>query len=90
MLTQTDAGNRLDERLKPYTRPKRLIIEEIGDIPMAQHGAHLFFQLISRRCEREQLFLDQRRDELDREKRIAARLLVHELRQWLGAVPRAV
>jgi DNA replication protein DnaC len=50
-LTKAYAENRLAARLTQYTRPKRLIIDEIGSIPIAQHGAPLFFQLISRRDE---------------------------------------
>ena len=42
------------------------------------------------RVEREQPFLGQRREELDREERIAAGLLVHELRQRMGGIPIAV
>lgn len=48
-LTKAYAENRLEERLKHYSLPKLLIIDEIGYIPIDQHGAHLFFQLISRR-----------------------------------------
>jgi len=56
-LTKAYAENRLEEHLKPYSLPKRLIIDEIGDIPIDQHGAHLFFQLISRRYERGSMLL---------------------------------
>jgi DNA replication protein DnaC len=51
-LTKAYAENRLEERLKHYSLPKLLIIDERGSIPIAQHGAHRFFQLISRRYER--------------------------------------
>jgi DNA replication protein DnaC len=56
-LTKTSAEHRLEERLKPYSLPKRLMIDEIGSIPIDQHGAHLFFQLISRRYERGSIVL---------------------------------
>jgi DNA replication protein DnaC len=56
-LTKAYAANRLEERLKPYGLPKLLIIDEIGYIPIDQHGAHLFFQLISRRYERGAIIL---------------------------------
>jgi DNA replication protein DnaC len=46
------AENRLDERLKLLAQPQVLIIDEIGYIPIDRQGAHLFFQLISRRYER--------------------------------------
>jgi DNA replication protein DnaC len=56
-LTKAYAENRLEERLKQYTLPKLLIIDEIGYLPIDQHGAHLFFQLISRRYERGSIIL---------------------------------
>jgi DNA replication protein DnaC len=56
-LTKAYAENRLEERLKQYGLPKLLIIDEIGYIPIDQHGAHLFFQLISRRYERGSIIL---------------------------------
>jgi DNA replication protein DnaC len=56
-LTKASAENRLEERLKRYSRPKRLIIDEIGYIPIDQHGAHLCFQRIARRYERRSIGL---------------------------------
>jgi DNA replication protein DnaC len=56
-LTKAYAENRLEERLKQYCLPKLLIIDEIGYIPIDRHGAHLFFQLISRRYERGAIML---------------------------------
>jgi DNA replication protein DnaC len=56
-LTRAYAENRLEERLKQYCLPKLLIIDEIGYIPIDRHGAHLFFQLISRRYERGAIIL---------------------------------
>jgi DNA replication protein DnaC len=56
-LTKADAENRLEERLKQYARPKLLIIDESGYIPIDQHGAHRFFPLISRRYERGAILL---------------------------------
>jgi DNA replication protein DnaC len=56
-LTKAYAENRLEERLKQYCLPKLLIIDEIGYIPLDRHGAHLFFQLISRRYERGAIIL---------------------------------
>jgi DNA replication protein DnaC len=47
----------MEERLKHYSLPKLLIFDEIGYIPIDQHGAHLFFQLISRRYERGSIVL---------------------------------
>lgn len=56
-LTKAYADNRFEDRLKLYTVPKLLIIDEIGYIPIDRHGAHLFFQLISRRYERGAIIL---------------------------------
>ncbi|MDZ7839292.1 MAG: IS21-like element helper ATPase IstB [Gammaproteobacteria bacterium] len=43
---------KLDDKLKTYTVPRLLIIDEIGYLPIDQAGANLFFQLISRRYEK--------------------------------------
>jgi hypothetical protein len=56
-LTTASAEHRLEERLKPYGRPKLLVIDAIGDIPIDRHGAHLFCQLLSRRYERGAILL---------------------------------
>src|SRR5919109_3009735 len=56
-LTKAYAENRLEERLKYYSLLKLLIIDEMGYIPIDQHGSHLFFQLISRRYERGSIVL---------------------------------
>src|SRR5262249_58937114 len=56
-LTKAYADNRFEDRLKLYTVPKLLIIDEMGYIPIDRHGAHLFFQLISRRDERGAIIL---------------------------------
>lgn len=44
--------NRLEARLKHYTKYKLLIIDEIGYLPIDKLGANLFFQLITKRYER--------------------------------------
>lgn len=43
--------NRLEARLKHYSKYKLLIIDEIGYLPIDQLGANLFFQLITKRYE---------------------------------------
>lgn len=43
--------NRLEVRLKHYSKYKLLIIDEIGYLPIDQLGANLFFQLITKRYE---------------------------------------
>ena len=56
-LAKALAEGRLDEKLKLYTVPRLLIIDEIGYLPIDQAGANLFFQLISRRYERGPMIL---------------------------------
>jgi DNA replication protein DnaC len=56
-LTKAYAENRLEEKLTAYCVPTRLIIDEIGSIPIDRQGANLFFQLVSRRYERGSLLL---------------------------------
>ena len=60
-LTKAYDENRIEERLKLYCQAKLLIIDEIGYIPIDRHGAHLFFQLISRRYEKGALILTSNR-----------------------------
>jgi DNA replication protein DnaC len=56
-LTRALSEGRLDDRLKIYTMPRLLIIDEIGYLPIDRAGANLFFQLISRRYERGPMIL---------------------------------
>lgn len=51
-LTKAHVENRLEDKLKLYTVPRLLIIDEIGYLPIDRNGANLFFQLISRRYEK--------------------------------------
>jgi len=44
--------NRLEYRLKHFSKYKVLIIDEIGYLPIDNDGANLFFQLISSRYEK--------------------------------------
>jgi len=56
-LTRALAEGRLEEKLKVYTVPRLLIIDEIGYLPIERSGANLFFQLISRRYEKGPMIL---------------------------------
>jgi DNA replication protein DnaC len=56
-LTKALAEGRLEEKLKLYTVPRLLLIDEIGYLPIDQSGANLFFQLISRRYEKGPMIL---------------------------------
>ncbi|MDA9543226.1 DNA replication protein DnaC [Bradyrhizobium sp. USDA 326] len=42
---------RLDEKLLALAKPKLLIVDELGYLPLEPDAAHLFFQLVSRRYE---------------------------------------
>ena len=58
-LKRAESENRLDQRLKFFTRQKLLIIDEIGYINLDKEDANLFFQLISRRYEQQStIFID--------------------------------
>jgi len=56
-LTRALGEGRLDDKLKLYTVPRLLIVDEIGYLPIDRQGANLFFQLISRRYERGPMIL---------------------------------
>jgi len=56
-LTRALAENRLEEKLKTFTVPRLLVVDEIGYLPIDRTGANLFFQLISRRYERGPMIL---------------------------------
>ncbi len=51
-LTKALSEGKLEDKLKMYTVPRLLIVDEIGYLPIDQAGANLFFQLISRRYEK--------------------------------------
>jgi DNA replication protein DnaC len=56
-LAKAHSENKLEERLKIFSQPKLLIIDEIGYLPLDRHGASLFFQLIAKRYEKGALIL---------------------------------
>lgn len=51
-LKKAHGENRLEARLKNYTRYRLLVIDEIGYLPIDSLGANLFFQLIAKRYEK--------------------------------------
>ena len=51
-LAKAQADGRLEERLIHFAKPKLLIVDELGYLPLEPDAAHLFFQLVSRRYER--------------------------------------
>ncbi|KYO66714.1 IS21-like element helper ATPase IstB [Thermovenabulum gondwanense] len=56
-LKKANKENRLEKRMRIYTGPKLLIIDEVGYLPLDDLGANLFFQLISARYERGSIIL---------------------------------
>lgn len=51
-LTAAKAGGRLKHELKRYLRPRVLLLDELGYLPIDKAGADLLFQIISQRYER--------------------------------------
>ncbi len=56
-LSRALSEGRLEEKLKVYTVPRLLIIDEIGYLPIDRVGANLVFQLLSRRDARGPMIL---------------------------------
>lgn len=56
-LTASQAKGTLKADLRRYTAPSLLILDEIGYLPIDQHGADLLFQVISARYERGSIVL---------------------------------
>jgi DNA replication protein DnaC len=53
-------GN-LEMRLAQYSKPKLLIVDELGYLPLEPQAGHLFFQLISRRYEQGSVLISSNR-----------------------------
>lgn len=51
-LKKAKLENRLEDRLRHFTKYKLLIIDELGYLPIEKEDSKLFFQLIDRRYER--------------------------------------
>ena len=51
-LTRAQSEGKLAEQLGFYSKPKLLIIDELGYLPFEKQTANLFFQLVTRRYER--------------------------------------
>ena len=49
--------NRLDKRMRVYLRPRILIVDEVGYLPLEPLAANLFFQLVSARYEKGSMIL---------------------------------
>jgi DNA replication protein DnaC len=56
-LAKAETDGQLPDRLLFYTKPKLLLIDELGYLPFERRSAHLFFQLVARRYERGSLLI---------------------------------
>jgi DNA replication protein DnaC len=56
-LRKAYTENRLDKRLRVYLRPRMLVIDEVGYLPLDNIAANLFFQVVSARYERGSILL---------------------------------
>ena len=57
LLAKAHMDGNLDKQLTLLSRPKLLIIDELGYLPFERRSAHLFFQLVARRYERGSLLI---------------------------------
>jgi DNA replication protein DnaC len=56
-LAKAETDGELADRLLFYSKPKLLLIDELGYLPFERRSAHLFFQLVARRYERGSLLI---------------------------------
>jgi len=60
-LVKAQTQGILDEKLLHFAKPKLLIIDELGYLPIEPDAAHVLFQLVSRRYERGSILLTSNR-----------------------------
>ena len=51
-LARAQLEGKLADQIAFYAKPKLLVVDELGYLPLEKQTAHLFFQLVSRRYER--------------------------------------
>lgn len=56
-LGKAESEGNLGDKLTEYSKPRLLIIDELGYLPLERRSAHLFFQLVNRRYERGSLLV---------------------------------
>jgi DNA replication protein DnaC len=56
-LGKAESEGGLAEKLTEYSKPRLLIVDELGYLPFERRSAHLFFQLVNRRYERGSLMV---------------------------------
>jgi DNA replication protein DnaC len=57
ILGKAELEGNLSEKLTEYSKPRLLIIDELGYLPFERRAAHLFFQLVNRRYEKGSLLV---------------------------------
>jgi DNA replication protein DnaC len=57
LLAKAESENTLAEKLTEFSKPKLLIVDELGYLPFERRAAHLFFQLVNRRYEKGSLLI---------------------------------
>ena len=60
-LVKAQQQGTLEMRLTQYAKPKLLIVDELGYLPLEPAAGHLFFQLISRRYEQGSVLISSNR-----------------------------
>jgi DNA replication protein DnaC len=64
-LGKASREGKLDQRMRLYLRPKVLIVDEVGYLPLDPIGATIFFQLVSARYERGSIILTSNKSYTD-------------------------
>ena len=60
-LAKAHGERRLDDKLLALSKPKLLIVDELGYLPLEPDAAHLFYQLVTRRYERGAMLITSNR-----------------------------
>ena len=60
-LAKAHQDGKLEEKISLYSKPKLLIIDELGYLPFDPKASHLFFQLVSRRYEKGSILITSNR-----------------------------
>lgn len=60
-LTKAHHEGKLEEKIMQFSKPKLLIVDELGYLPFDQKAAHLFFQLVSKRYEKGSILVTSNR-----------------------------
>lgn len=60
-LAKAHTERRLEEKLSALAKPRLLIVDELGYLPLDPDAAHLFFQLVSRRYEKGAMLITSNR-----------------------------